>query len=276
MRHPTPMTTWMCASLLIFVVFRCHTHSLHISHGSRCPSVCLMVPVHTVTFWIYTRRLLGRTHWEEGWKEGEVRRVTVSSANHETAHVELSRASERFTERNPWFLPISGLRTGREQHVPESSNHSLCLIKLFSFSNLDGNSGGNQHTQHTVTNTKTLHNTHNTHIHTNPHTHHSPPLPSPLPHAHAHANAHVHACVYVHARVYVYVYVNAFVIVYVNVYVYVHVYVFVYVYVYVYVFVLDTAARSKKNMTPLWKVTSIYIFHSEGQHSCKRWNWRRT
>ena len=32
--------------------------------------------------------------------------VTVSSANHETAHVELSRASERFTVKNPWFLPF--------------------------------------------------------------------------------------------------------------------------------------------------------------------------
>ena len=65
-----------------------------------------------------------------GGKGGEWRGVTVSSANHETAHVELSRASERFTERNPWFFPIQGLRTGREQHVPESSNHSLYLMKL--------------------------------------------------------------------------------------------------------------------------------------------------
>ena len=36
------------------------------------------------------------------------------------------------------------LRTDREQHVPDSSNHSLYLIKLFSFSNLEGNFGGNQ------------------------------------------------------------------------------------------------------------------------------------
>ena len=51
---------------------------------------------------------------------------------------------------------------------------------------------------------------------------------------------------------------------------------YVYVYVYVYVFVLETAARNKKKMTPLWKVTSIFIFHSAGQHSYKRWNWRST
>ena len=146
-------------------------------------------------------------------------RVTVSSANHETAHVELSRASERFTERNPWFLPIQGLRTGREQHVPESSNHSLYLMKLLR----DTAEGISTHNTHTHT---------HQHILTNPPTQTNPPtttllpsLPSPLPHAHAHANAHVHARVYVHARVFVYVCVYAYVYVYVHVYVYVFVFV---------------------------------------------------
>ena len=32
----------------------------------------------------------------------------------------------------------------REQHVADSSNHSLCLIKLFSFSNPEGHCGRNQ------------------------------------------------------------------------------------------------------------------------------------
>ena len=73
-------------------------------------------------------RTLGR-----GDGEGEVKGVTVSSANHETAHVELSRALKRFTERNPWFLPIQGLRKGREQHVPDSSNHSLSPDKTVQF-----------------------------------------------------------------------------------------------------------------------------------------------
>ena len=40
--------------------------------------------------------------------------------------------------------PFSSLRIGREQHVPDSSNHSLCLMKLFSFSYPEGNSGGNE------------------------------------------------------------------------------------------------------------------------------------
>ena len=47
-------------------------------------------------------------------------------------------------QRHPWILYISSLRIDREQQVPDSSNQSLYLIKLFSFSNLEGSSGGNQ------------------------------------------------------------------------------------------------------------------------------------
>ena len=113
---------------------------------------------------------------KRGGKEGEGRGVTVSSANHETAHVELSRASERFTERNPWFLPIQGLRTGREQHVPESSNHSLYLTKLLSsIFILRDTCEGNQHTQHTHT---------HQHILTNRPTHRPTHHHSPRQHTH--------------------------------------------------------------------------------------------
>ena len=103
------------------------------------------------------------TRGEEGEKEGDGRGVTVSSANHETAHVELSRASERFTERNPWFLPIQGLRTGREQHVPESSNHSLYLVKRLSsiFILRDTAEGIRAHTTHTYAPTHTHQTFHN-------------------------------------------------------------------------------------------------------------------
>ena len=121
----------------------------------------------------------GRTHGGEGMKGGRGRGVTVSSANHEMAHVELSLASQRFTGRNHWFFPIQGLRTGREQHVFESSNHSLYLMKL-------------------LRDTAEGISTHNTHLRTNTYSPtHPPPLTSPpsLP------NAHVHARVYVHARV---------------------------------------------------------------------------
>ena len=44
----------MCALLSVFFVLvlflRCHTHSLHTSHDSRCPSVCLTSSMHEVSF----------------------------------------------------------------------------------------------------------------------------------------------------------------------------------------------------------------------------------
>ena len=43
----------------------------------------------------------------------------------------------KFTERNCWILPIRSLRIDREQLAPESSNHSLHLMNLFIFSNLE-------------------------------------------------------------------------------------------------------------------------------------------
>ena len=43
-----------------------------------------------------------------------------------------------------WILPFESLRTGGEQRVPDLSNHSLCLIKLFNSGYPQGNFGGNQ------------------------------------------------------------------------------------------------------------------------------------
>ena len=45
---------------------------------------------------------------------------------------------QRFTKETLDSLPIQGLRIGRTRHVPDSSNHPLYLIKLFSFSYPDG------------------------------------------------------------------------------------------------------------------------------------------
>ena len=59
--------------------------------------------------------------------------VTVSSA-HRNLPTQGNHVPQRFTERNPWILHIFSLRVGREQHVPESSNHSLYLMKLLSSS----------------------------------------------------------------------------------------------------------------------------------------------
>ena len=52
---------------------------------------------------------------------------------------------QRFTKRNPWIQPIFwSLRIGREQHVPDSSVHSLYLMKLLSSSSPEGHCEGNQ------------------------------------------------------------------------------------------------------------------------------------
>ena len=60
------------------------------------------------------------------------------------AHVRLSLDPQRFTKETLGSYTFSCWRIDREQHVPDSSNHSLYLTKLFSFSNLEGSSGGNQ------------------------------------------------------------------------------------------------------------------------------------
>ena len=123
---------------------------------------------HMCAWFRYTRGRFESTHegfldghtGERRGEEGEGREGHRQFCSPKFAH-KLSRASERFTERNPWFLPIQGLRTGQEQHVPESSNHSLYLMKL-------------------LRDTAEGISTHNTHKRTNtyPRTH-PPPLPSP-------------------------------------------------------------------------------------------------
>ena len=76
------------------------------------------------------------------------------------AHVWLSRDSE-VHQRNQWIFTIFSLRTGREQHVPNSSDHSLYLIKLLYSGSPEGNCGGKLRRVCCTP----------THAHTNTHTH---------------------------------------------------------------------------------------------------------
>ena len=71
--------------------------------------------------------------------EGQGAEVIVSSAYQEkptygyrASFVWLS--GFRDNHRNPWTLHVFSSRIDREQHVPDSSNHTLYLTKLFSFS----------------------------------------------------------------------------------------------------------------------------------------------
>ena len=47
-------------------------------------------------------------------------------------------------QRKPCIVPILSLSIGRTRHVPESSNHSLYLLKLFNASSPEGTFGWNQ------------------------------------------------------------------------------------------------------------------------------------
>ena len=64
--------------------------------------------------------------------------VTVSSA-YQNLPTHGYHVLQRFNEETFGSFPFSSVRIDREQHVPDSSNHSLSLIKLFSFSCPEGN-----------------------------------------------------------------------------------------------------------------------------------------
>ena len=66
------------------------------------------------------------------------RGVIVSSA-YQNLPAQAYHVLQRFTGETFGSFPFSSLRIDREQHVPDSSNHSLSLIKLFSFSCPEGN-----------------------------------------------------------------------------------------------------------------------------------------
>ena len=68
----------------------------------------------------------------------------IASCATKTCHVGLSLYPREVHQRNSWILHIFSLRTDREQHVPDSCNQSLYLIKLFSFSSPEGHCEGNQ------------------------------------------------------------------------------------------------------------------------------------
>ena len=124
----SPCGVVCCGVCVVWCVARLGTQKKPPCVDSKRPRVCrhhAHMCYHMRAWCRYTRGRFESTHGgfldghtgERGGK-GRRRGVTVSSANHETAHVELSRASERFTERNPWISHIQGLRTGRELSPP--------------------------------------------------------------------------------------------------------------------------------------------------------------
>ena len=90
-----------------------------------------VVAVHTVTFRTYTR---ARFEWTYGGEEEGHRQFCLPKF----ARIGISRDPE-VHQKYHWISQISRLRTGREQHVRDSSNHSLYLMKLFVFRCPEGN-----------------------------------------------------------------------------------------------------------------------------------------
>ena len=57
--------------------------------------------------------------------------LDVGVISHRQFAVHLESRDPEVHRKKPLIFPFSCLRTGREQHVPDSSNHSPCLINLF-------------------------------------------------------------------------------------------------------------------------------------------------
>ena len=128
-----------------------------------------VVPVHTGTFWIYTRRFFGQTHGEE--REGVSPSVLLTNFGPRSYHL-----LERFTGRNQV-----------ENNTCPILNHSLYL-KAVQFQLSWGTAEG-------TTNTTPTHPHH--HLH-----HHSlPPLPpTHTTHLHDHKQKHTHTKTHTHRQ----------------------------------------------------------------------------
>ena len=132
---------WVSVTRLSAIHFRvwsirqvsCHTHSSAISTSMT-----------TVLLLIWTNTLYG-IWWASTWApQPNVRFIPHRQfCLPKMAHVELTLVPE-IHQSNHRILPIWSLRIGREQQVPDSSNHSLHLIKLFNSINPEGNFGRNQ------------------------------------------------------------------------------------------------------------------------------------
>ena len=214
------------------------------------PAPRALVAVHTETFWLYTRRFCGRTHRGEGGEEGEEREGHRQFCLPWDAHAELSCASERFTKRNLCIFRIfkfenrsrtTRFRVLQSFALPDEAVelHFLSWGTLRRESAVRFESNERQKTTHRPTH----------------HHHSSPPPPSTHTH-HTHSHKHQHKDTQTHTHTHMYMQM------------------FLYMYLKMKTYLCLRQLHEAKNMKPPWKVTSMYIFHSAGQHSCKRWNWR--
>ena len=99
---------------------------------SKRPRVCRQHAHMLFNMWAWCRYTRGRFESTHG------KRFESTHGGHRQfclprkAHVGLSLGPTGSSKTTTGCCPRSSLRKDREQHVPDSSNHSLCLIKLLS------------------------------------------------------------------------------------------------------------------------------------------------
>ena len=116
------VSLFVCCCLCVVVCIRAHAEK-HVR----------VLTAYTGTFWICRRRRFVHTQGEESSPFLFTKKSLTWTYHFREVH-----------QKNGRILIISSLRIGRERHVPDSSNHSLYLMKLLSSSYPEGNCGRNQ------------------------------------------------------------------------------------------------------------------------------------
>ena len=113
--------------------------------GGVCVVVCVCVVLYMlVSMWAWCRCTRGRFESTHRKRSESTHGGHRQFCKPRKAHVGLSLGPKGSPKVTTGCCPRSSLRKDREQHVPDSSKHSLYLIKLLSSSYPEGNFGGNQ------------------------------------------------------------------------------------------------------------------------------------
>ena len=99
---------------------------------SKRPRVCPQHAHMLFSMWAWCRYTRGRFESTHGKRFESTHGGHRQFCLQRTAHVGLSLGPTGSPKVTTGCCPCSRLRKDREQHVPDSSNHSLCLIKLLS------------------------------------------------------------------------------------------------------------------------------------------------
>ena len=99
---------------------------------SKRPRVCRQHAHMLFSMWAWRRYTRGRFECTHGKRFESTHGGHRQFCLQRTAHAALSLGPTSSPKVATGCCPCSSLRKDREQHVPDSSNHSLCLIMLLS------------------------------------------------------------------------------------------------------------------------------------------------